>query len=53
MCLCSTSGRIENGKETLWEHMDQELSATQDGESVIVGGDLNEHIRRSKEGRKR
>ena len=32
--------------------MDQELSATQDGESVIVGGYLNCHIRRSKEGRK-
>ena len=34
-------GCIENEKETCWEHMDQELSATQDGESVIVGGYLN------------
>ena len=31
----------------------QELSAAQDGESVIVGGYLNCHIRRSQEGRKR
>ena len=34
-------GCIENEKEMFWEHMDQELSATQDGESVIVGGDIN------------
>ena len=34
-------GCIENEKEMFWEHMDQELSATQDGESVIVGGYLN------------
>ena len=34
-------GCIENEKESFWEHMDQELSATQDGESVIVGGYLN------------
>ena len=32
---------IENEKETFWEHMDQELSATPDAESVIVGGFLN------------
>ena len=34
-------GCIEDEKETFWEHMDQELSATQDGERVIVGGYLN------------
>ena len=34
-------GCIENEKETFWEHMDQELSATTDGESVIIGGYLN------------
>ena len=34
-------GCIENEKETFWEHMDQELTARTDGESVIVGGDLN------------
>ena len=36
-------GYIENEKYTFWEHniMDQELSVTQDGESVIVGGYLN------------
>ena len=34
-------GYIENEKETFWEHIDQELSATQDGESVIVGGHLH------------
>ena len=32
---------IENKKETFWKHTDQERSATQDGESVIVGGYLN------------
>ena len=30
--------------------MDQELSATMDEERVIVGGDLNGHIGRSREG---
>ena len=30
--------------------MDQELSATLDGERDIVGGDLNGHIGRSREG---
>ena len=30
--------------------MDQELSATLDGERVIVGEDKNGHIRRSREG---
>ena len=27
---------VEDGKKTFWEHMDQELNATQDYESVIV-----------------
>ena len=38
MCVYAPQGGcIENEKETCWEHyMDQELSATQDGESVIV-----------------
>ena len=31
-------GCIENEKYTFWEHLDQELSATPDDESVIVGG---------------
>ena len=34
-------GCIENEEETFWEHMGQELSTTQDGESMIVGGDLH------------
>ena len=34
-------GCLEDEKETCWEHMDQELSATPDGERVIVGGYLN------------
>ena len=34
-------GFIKNEEETFWEHLDQELSATQDGDSVTVGGDLN------------
>ena len=41
MCAAPQVGCIENEKETFWEHTDQELSATQDGESAIVGGDLN------------
>ena len=41
---------IEEEKETFWEQMDQELSPTLDGERVIVGGDLNWHIGRSREG---
>ena len=45
-------GCIGNEIETFWEHLDQELSATPDGERVIVGGDLNRLIRRSKERRK-
>ena len=32
---------IENEKETFWEQMDQDRSATQDGEIVIVGVYLN------------
>ena len=44
---------IKNEEETFWEHLDQELSATQDGDSVTVGGYLNGHTRRSKEWRKR
>ena len=46
-------GCMDNEKETFWEHIDQELTATQDGESVIGGGYQNCYIRRSKEGRKR
>ena len=35
-------GCIDKEKETFWEHIiDQELTATQDGESVLVGGYLN------------
>ena len=36
-------GGAENEKETFWEHrpMDQNLGATQDGESMIVGGYVN------------
>ena len=42
--LCADApqvGCIDKEKETFWVHLDQELSATPDGESVIVGGDLN------------
>ena len=45
--LCADApqvGCIDNEKYTFWEHLDQELSATPDGESVIVGGYLNRHI---------
>ena len=41
MCACAPQvGCIENEKERFGK-MDQELSATLDGESVIVGGYLN------------
>ena len=43
-------GCTEEDKETFWEQMDQELSATLDDERVIVGGDLNGHIGRSRDG---
>ena len=42
--LCSDAPQmvcIDNEKEKFWEHLDQELSATLDGESVVVGGYLN------------
>ena len=35
--MCCTEG----GKETFWEQMAHELSATLEGERVIVGGYLN------------
>ena len=34
-------GCIENEKTRVGNIMDQELSATQDGESVVLGGYLN------------
>ena len=43
-------GCTEEEKETCWEQMDQELSATLDDERVIVGGDLNGRIGRSRDG---
>ena len=43
-------GCTEEEKETFWEQMDQDLSATLDDERVIVGGDLNGHIGRSRDG---
>ena len=42
-------GCTEEENETFWEQMDQELNATLEGERVIVGGDLNGHIGRSRE----
>ena len=51
MRLCSSQvGCAEEEKETFWEQMDQELSATLDDERVIVGGYLHGHIGRSREG---
>ena len=43
-------GCTEEEKETFREQMDQELSATLDDERVIVGGDINGHIGRSRDG---
>ena len=42
-------GCTQEGKYAFSEQMDQELSATWEGEKVIVGGDLNGHIWRSRE----
>ena len=42
-------GCTEEEKEAFWEQMDQELSATLEGERVIVGGDLNGHIGRNRD----
>ena len=39
MCLCSISG-LYRMKNKRFGNMDQELSATLDGEGVIVGGYL-------------
>ena len=49
MRLCPQVGCTEEEKETFWEQMDQELSSTLDGERVVVGGDKNGHIGRSRE----
>ena len=43
-------GCTEEEKETFWEQMDREMSATLDDERVIVGVDLNGHIGRSRDG---
>ena len=43
-------GCTEEEKETFWEQMDQVLSATLDGERLIVGGYLNWNIWRTSEG---
>ena len=50
MRLCPQVGCTEEEKEMFREHMDQELSATLDGDRVIVGGYLNGHIGRNREG---
>ena len=50
MRLCPQVGCTEEEKEMFREHMDLELSATLDGDRVIVGGYLNGHIGRNREG---
>ena len=34
----------EEEKDTFWRQMDQELRAISEGERVIVGGYLNDHV---------
>ena len=41
---------VQRKREAFWEHMDQELSATLEGERISVGGYVNGHIGRSREG---
>ena len=51
--ICAYAPQVgcrEEEKEIFREQMDQELSATMDEERVIVGGDLNGHVGRSREG---
>ena len=44
ICVYSPQvGCTEEENEMFWEHMEQELSATWEGEIVIVGGYLNGH----------
>ena len=51
--ICADAPQVgcsEEEKETFWEQMDQELSATMGGERVIVRGDLIGHIGTSRDG---
>ena len=41
---------VQRKREAFWEHMDQELSATLEGERISVGRYVNGHIGRSREG---
>ena len=41
---------VQRKGEPFWEHMDQELSATLEREIISVGGYVNGHIGRSREG---
>ena len=42
-------GCQDEEKETFWRQMDQDLRAIPEGETVIVGGDLNGHVGISRE----
>ena len=51
--ICAYAPQVdctEEAKETFWEQMDHELSATLEGERVIEGGYLNGHIERGLRG---
>ena len=41
---------VQRKREAFREHMDKELSATLEGERISVGGYVNGHIGRSREG---
>ena len=43
-------GCTEEEKEAFWEQMDQERTATLEGEIISVGGYVNGHIGRSRDG---
>jgi len=43
----------EEEKEEFWEQLEEELSMMLDGERVILGGDLNGHVGRRRDGMER
>ena len=50
--ICAYAPQVgcqDEEKETFWRQMDQELRAIQEGQMVIVGGDLNGHVGISRE----
>ncbi|XP_049798227.1 uncharacterized protein LOC126228025 [Schistocerca nitens] len=49
-CYASQTGCTEDNKDKFWNSLEALLRAIPQGESTIVGGDLNGHVRANKEG---